>query len=903
MKHLGLSKEQVKASREKYGNNQLSEIQVEGFWAKLAANFKDPIIYILLVALVVILVLSFFGMTEWYEAVAIAVAVLLATGISTFSEHKNESSFQQLQEEASQIKSKTFRDGVLVDIAIADVVKDDLVLLQAGDKVPADGHIVEGDIKVNQASLTGETEPIEKIVKPASVEIDESDLANHYLLYRGTVIEDGEAVMRVDTVGDKTFYGMLSQELSLVDDRLSPLQVKLKDLADMISKFGYIAAVSLFVIFMAQKIFIANDFDTVAMGEYLSQWELVLTDVLDALVLAIIVLVAAVPEGLPMMIAIVLSLNMQKMLTEKVLVRKLLGIETAGSLSILFSDKTGTLTKGKLEPRFFITGSNEIFDKYEDIPAELQEYVNIAIGGNTASHRTSDGEITGGNFSDRALLGYLSNEADLSAVENAELIHTIHFNSTRKFSAKEVKFDRQLEAFKSDQLVLVKGAPEILMNDINQGVSGNGKIIPITKKDEIITYMDGLADAGIRLLAIAISTESLNHKDELPKGLVLIGVIGMQDSIRETTKESVEIVKAAGIQVVMITGDRKGTAASIAREASLLEDESHLVLESSDLQKMSDEEIAAILPNLRVIARALPTDKSRMVRISKAMNKVVGMTGDGVNDSAALKQSDVGIAMGSGSEVTKEAGDIVILDDNFNSISNAIRYGRTIFQSIRKFVTFQLTVNVAAVSLTILGPLINVEFPLTIIQLLWINLIMDTLGAIALGGEPAIIKYMKDEPIKRGDNILSKEMISSILVNGLFITIFSVMFLKMPFFKELFARGGADDYAVFLTAFFNIFIFQVLFNMLNVRSSGLNFLEHIGQNKRFIHIILLIIVLQVGFTYVGGEVLRTVPLNLNEWGYVLIFSVLIIPVDMIRKIFVSGRQIYQDTVKILFGYR
>lgn len=903
MKHQGLSSQQVKESRASYGNNELSEIEVEGFWSKLADNFKDPIIYILLVALVVILILSFFGMTEWYEAVAIAVAVLLATGISTFSEHKNESSFQELQEEASQIKSKIFRNGELVDIPIKEVVRDDEILLQAGDKIPADGYIIEGEVKVNQASLTGETEPVEKILYNESTEFDESDLANHYSLYRGTVIEDGEAVMKVGTVGDHTIYGKLSKELSFSDDRPSPLQVKLKDLADMISKFGYIAAVFLFVVFMFQKIFIANDFDGAAIAEYFSQWEMILTDSLDALVLAIIVLVAAVPEGLPMMIAIVLSLNMQKMLKEKVLVRKLLGIETAGSLSILFSDKTGTLTKGKLEPRFFITGSNKTFEKYGEIPENLRFYVKAAIAGNTASHRTHEGEITGGNFSERALLGYLSSDEDLEPVQNAELIHKIHFNSTRKFSATESRFEHKFESLDAEQVVMIKGAPEILMTDIDHAISEDGKIIPISDKAVMTTYMDGLADAGIRLLAIAISRESLNHKDELPGGLILVGVVGMQDTIRETTKDSVEMVKKAGVQVVMITGDRKGTAASIAREAGLLDDESQLVLESSDLQKMSDEEIASVLPNLRVIARALPTDKSRMVRISKGQSKVVGMTGDGVNDSAALKQSDVGIAMGSGSEVTKEAGDVVILDDNFNSISNAIRYGRTIFQSIRKFVAFQLTVNVAAVSITILGPIINVEFPLTIIQLLWINLIMDTLGAIALGGEPALKRYMEDEPVKRDENILTKEMISSILVNGLFITTFSVIFLKVPYFRELFSRGGPNDYAVFLTAFFNIFIFQVLFNMLNVRSNGLNFLEHIGENRRFIQIVFLIIVLQVGFTYVGGQILRTVPLNWDEWVLVMIFSILIIPVDFIRKIFVSGKQIYRDTIGIIFGYR
>jgi calcium-translocating P-type ATPase len=724
-----------------------------------------------------------------------------------------------------------------------------------------------------------------------------------YTLYRGTGVEDGEAVMKIDAVGDHTLYGQLSKELSLGDDRLSPLQVKLKNLADMISRFGYIAAGFLFVVFMFQKIVINNEFDGEAMGEYLSQWDLILTDSLDAIVLAIIVLVAAVPEGLPMMIAIVLSLNMQKMLREKVLVRKLLGIETAGSLSILFSDKTGTLTRGKLEPRFFITGTNETYQSYEAIPEKLRTYLKIAIAGNTASHRTSDGEITGGNFSERALLGYIPAEEDLSTLEDAELIHKIHFNSTRKFSATELKFPGKLGALDSDEVVLLKGAPEILMKDINKGISEEGRVIPLQDKDKMTKYMDGLADAGIRLLAIAVSTHSLNQDEHIPEELILVGVIGMQDALRETTKGSVELVKQAGVQVVMITGDRKGTASSIAKEAGVIDDHHQVVLESSDLQKMSDEEIAEILPDLRVIARALPTDKSRMVRISKSKNEVVGMTGDGVNDSAALKQSDVGVAMGSGSEVTKEAGDIVILDDNFNSISNAIRYGRTIFKSIRKFITFQLTVNVAAVSITILGPIINVDFPLTIIQLLWINLIMDTLGAIALGGEPALMRYMEEEPIKRDDNILSRQMISSILVNGLFITAFSVMFLKMPYFKELFSRGGPEDYDVFITAFFNIFIFQVLFNMLNVRSSGLNFLEHIGENRRFLQIIFLILILQVFFTYVGGEILRTVPLTRNEWFNVILFSVLIIPVDFIRKIIFSKRQIYRDTVRILFGYR
>lgn len=901
MKYQGLSPQEVEQSRDRHGSNELSPVVTEGFWKKLADNFKSPIIVILIVALVVILILSFFHLTEWYEAVAIAAAVLLATGVSTFSEYKNEASFQKLQEEASRISSKVYRSGEVLDIPVNDIVTGDYILLQSGDKIPADGIIVEGDIKVNQASLTGESEAVPKTRYEEGIEYDPNNLSNQYSLLRGTVVEDGEAVMRVNVVGDKTFYGKLSQELSLSDDRLSPLQVKLKGLADLIARFGYIAAVFVALVFIFQKMVIVNDFDSQKIAEYLNQWELVVNDVVHALVLAIIIVVAAIPEGLPMMIAIVLSLNMRKMLKEKVLVRKLLGIETAGSLSILFSDKTGTLTKGKLEPRFFVTGSKNSYDKYEQIPDTVREVVKQAIYGNTASHRTKSGEITGGNFSERALLGYV-NDKDAKPVADAEVVHKVHFNSTRKFSAAQLVLPSRLSAMDTTDLTFVKGAPEILMQEITHYLDESGDVVPFGDKNALISYLDGLADAGIRLIALAMSSTPIVDDDKLPDDLKLIGVIGLQDQIRETTKPSVAEVKNAGIQVVMITGDRKGTAASIAKESGLLDADDQVVLQSSDLNNMSDQEIEKVLPNLRVIARALPTDKSRMVRISKGMGHVVGMTGDGVNDSAALKQSDVGIAMGSGSEVTKEAGDIVILDDNFNSISNAVRYGRTIFKSIRKFIMFQLTVNVAAVSITFLGPLINVEFPLTIIQLLWINMIMDTLAAIALGGEPALHRFMKEPPVRREENILTRNMITAVLWNGLFITFFAVFFLKFDPVKELFLRNGVPDEAVFMTAFFNIFIFQILFNAFNVRSEGLNIFEHIRDNMRFLQVMAMIFILQVVFTYIGGSILRTTALNISEWGWVMLFSIIIIPLDMLRKLFLGGKQLYRDTLRILFRF-
>jgi calcium-translocating P-type ATPase len=392
-----------------------------------------------------------------------------------------------------------------------------------------------------------------------------------------------------------------------------------------------------------------------------------------------------------------------------------------------------------------------------------------------------------------------------------------------------------------------------------------------------------LADQGIRLIALACSDNYFEEGGDIPEGLALLGIIGIKDEVRAESKAAILKAQKAGIQVVMITGDRKGTATAIALETGLLFNKSDIVLTSQDLNKLTDEELEKLLPNLRVIARALPTDKSRLVRIAQHAGMVVGMTGDGVNDSAALKQADVGFAMGSGSEVAKEAGDIVILDDNFSSITNAVRYGRTIFSSLRKFIVFQLTVNIAAVLTAFLGPIFGMDFPLTIIQILWINIIMDTLAALALGGEPALERYMNDKPIRREANILSRYMTNALITGGLYIAAFAMFFLLFPPFKEMFLRNGIPNTDVFLTAFFNLFIFLVMFNSFNARTEKMNLFEHIKENKGFLPIIALIFVMQIIFTYIGGEVLRTSALTVKEWGIIILLAVSIIPVDLFRK--------------------
>jgi len=879
----GLTSTEVIESRNQFGSNELRPVEVESFWDKLKGNFKDPIIIILVVALGIMILFSFFGVTEWYEAVAIAIAVLLSTFVSTYSEFKNETSFQQLQEEAMRIYSNVFRDGQLTQLSIGEIVAGDYILLQSGDKVPADGVIMEGFVKVNEASLTGESEGVHKTSLSQTDSIPEKKLESKLWLFRGSVVDDGEAILKVQSVGEQTIYGQLARELSEGNDRLSPLQVKLKNLASLISKFGYIAAITIFVAFMLNKILIANYFDLAEISHYLSNWEQLAIDFLEAGILAIIIVVAAVPEGLPMMIAIVLSLNMRKLLKEKVLVRKLLGIETAGSLNILFTDKTGTITKGKFEPVFLISGSGNKYQAFEEIPGKLKEITSFAILENTSCVISPTGKIEGGNQSGRAVLSFLGKKERMKKSEKTvEVIKTILFNSARKFSATEVISDHEILETHQPRITLLKGAPELILEKCTHFLDEKGERKQFDKK-AFTHQLNKTINKSIRLIAVATSDESLKDDETIPENCMLLGLVGIQDEIREESKQAILDAQNAGIQIVMITGDRKDTAMAIAREINLLKSENDVALSSEELQTFTDVELKTIMPALRVISRALPTDKSRLVRIAKEMDKVVGMTGDGVNDSAALSHSDVGFSMGSGTEVSKEASDIVILDDNLYSISSAIRYGRTIFKSIRKFIIFQLTVNVAAVTTAFLGPFFGFDFPLTIIQLLWINIIMDTLAAIAFGGEPALKRYMKEKPVKRDENILTGEMISSILVGGLFITIFSIVFLSSDVFKEMFFRDGLHVPKVFITAFFNLFVFLITFNSLNARTDKLNIFENIFKNKNFLIVVILILGLQVIFTYLGGNVLRTTALLPREWLTVLLLSLSIIPVDLFRK--------------------
>ncbi|MBE6153908.1 MAG: cation-transporting P-type ATPase, partial [Firmicutes bacterium] len=580
-------------------------------------------------------------------------------------------------------------------------------------------------------------------------------------------------------------------------------------------------------------------------------------------------------EGLPMMITLVLSSNMKRMLKNNVLVRKLVGIETAGSINILFTDKTGTLTKGKLEVVGFSTGDLKDYYSENEISQHknLYQLVKMSFIYNNASNYDKERKkVIGGNITDRALLSFIKTDMDMGIKK----ISSVPFDSKNKYSITTVKHDKTLN--------LIKGAPEKIIPYCTSYCDESGTKKYLYSKRKINDKISNMTRNGIRVLAIAISEDCTNYF----KNMMLVGLVYIKDEVRTDAIEGIKLVSDAHIQTIMITGDNKDTAVSIAKEVGLLTSEKDIVLTSNDMNSKSDEELKKILPNLKVVARSLPQDKSRLVRLSQELDLVVGMTGDGVNDAPALKKADVGFSMGSGTEVAKEASDIVILDDNFISISKAILYGRTIFKSIRKFIIFQLTVNACAILLSIIGPFIGVPTPVTVIQMLWINMVMDTLAGLAFAFEPPLLEYMKEYPKKKDEPIINEYMRDEILFTGLYSAILCILFLKLPLFNSLFRTGENNIYV--MTAFFGLFIFIGIFNCFNARTNRLNLLSNLLENKVFIIIISIILVVQIYLIYWGGSLFRTAGLTLNEFIWMILLAITVIPVDFIRKLYLRYRK-------------
>ena len=855
----GLSSKEVEVSRKQYGSNNLTQIPPDPLWKKILEGFKDPMIMILLVALVIQVILFFLGQAEWFEPVGILIAILIANGVASISENKQENKASALkEEEESKERAKVIRDGQLVEIHVSEVVVGDTVFLQAGDKIPADGIVIDGELKVDQAALNGETEEADKIACPQNAQYNIKDLLNKYYAYRGTVVCGGEGYMEIKVVGDKTLFGELALEVQ-EDTRETPLQVKLGVLAQQISKFGYIGAICIIAGVLLKTLI------TGTLPTNVYDW---IRLIMNAVTVAVTIIVCAVPEGLPMLTSILLSFQSLKMAKDNVLVRKINGLETAGSLSILFSDKTGTITEGKLSVVELATGNVSTFKELSMIDHSLAADIIAGIGINNSSV-ASKGSIIGGNSTDRALMSFLVDAKATSELSREDVRNFNAFDSNKKSSSITLTRDGQSTTY-------IKGAPERIVEKCKYYIDETGTVKELVEKNYLTTYIDTQAGRSMRLLAVA-KTNGTNEDGEL----TLICVISIRDNVRKEAVNAIKEVQNAGIQVVMVTGDRKETAVAIAKEAGLLTDENDVALTSAEMADKSDDELKKILPRLKVVSRALPTDKSRLVRIAQELDYVVGMTGDGVNDSPALKKADVGFAMGSGTEVAKEAGDITILDDKFSSIEKAILYGRTMFKSIRKFLIFQLTVNVAAVLTCFIGPLFGENVILTVIQLLLINLAMDTLAAIAFGSEPALKEYMNDKPVPRTASIVSKEMLTEVIISALYITFICLAILFISPVRNLF---GNVDVTYLKSALFATFMMAITFNGFNARTSHINVFESLGRNKNFLLVIGAIFLMQFVFVTFGGDVLSVESLSVQSWIVCIVLAFLVIPIDMIRKV-------------------
>lgn len=862
----GLNKDQVEQSRKLHGDNIIHEAEQETFWDKFKGAFDDPMIKLLLVIAAIMAIMAVMGYAEFGEIIGIVISVLLVTGISAKTEIASDNEYRKLKDSTKKEVCKVHRDGKVVEVEINELVVGDLVILQSGDKIPADGYLYQGELRVDNSALNGEAEECRKVAVSdfkaykelaMTADVTGDTFVDAHSLFRGAVVFNGEGIMEITKVGMKTMMGAMAEDMA--DDEVeSPLKVKLAKLASQISMFGYIGSVVIALALLAHKVVIAGGFaDYFANGGVM-----VFKDVLEAIMLAVVIVVMAVPEGLPLMIAIVLMRNTAKMLQNNVLVRKPIGIETAGSLNILFSDKTGTITKGELEVVEFF--DSNLKDSYKD-GSKIKEMMALCIGKNTGSMFDANGKVIGGNATDKALLNFLT-QAEMNKLEDLKVEKSQGFNSANKYSASQLSGK-----------TVYKGAPERLLTKATKMLDENGNVVAIDKK-KINDKIDRLAERAMRVLSFAYSESEL-IEDTLPDDLVMVGFVGIRDDVRPEAKQAIKEVQNAGVQVVMITGDRKETAVAIAKEAGLLNSKSDVALTSEELNKMSDKEVKAILPNLKVIARALPTDKSRMVKLAQELNLVCGMTGDGVNDAPALKRADVGFAMGSGTDVAKEAGAIVILDDNFKSIENAILYGRTIYNNILKFIKFQLTINVGAVAVCAIAPFFGIEEPLKITHILWINLVMDGLGALALGSEPALKKYMLEKPKSRTQSIVSAKMMNQILFAGAWVAVLSFAFLKAPFFINMFANTEEH-----MTAYFSMFVLCAVFNGFNVRSNTINIFEHIKENMSFLKVMGVIVIVQAALTLVGGELFSCTPITVKNWLVIIAMAFTIIPVDMIRKV-------------------
>ena len=844
-KRFGLTDEQVKQSREQHGRNVLTPPHRTSLWKLYLDKYRDPIIQILLVAAFVSLILAFIE-HNFMETIGIFVAVFLATTVGFYFERDAAKKFNVLTALSEEQPVKVRRGGKVMQIPRHDIVVDDVVLIEVGDEVPADGELlVSTDLQINESTLTGEP------ITEKNTEGGGDGAYPRNVILRSTMVMNGRGEFVVTAVGDATEIGKVAQKSTEQTSVKTPLYVQLDKLASMISKVGSVVSVAAFVIFLVHDI-LTNP----AWGgkDYFYMAEIVL----DYFMMAVTLIVMAVPEGLPMAITLSLALNMRRMLKSNNLVRKLHACETMGAVTVICTDKTGTLTQNQMQV-------DELLPKDDN-----QHLLDVAIAINSTAELDEDKAI--GNPTESALLLWLkSQDKDYRELRHqAKVLKQQPFSTEKKYMATIAEVD-------GEKYLLVKGAPEIVL-DLCE--------MEERYRNQALRELDEWQHKAMRTLAFAyrrIDRGEAASEKSVPtigqllsaKDFTLQALVAITDPIRKDVPAAVKECRHAGIEVKVVTGDTAATAMEIGKQIGVFEDEAENIGADGDMtsldqqmitgeqwEALSDEEAYKRAKDIRVMSRARPTDKQRLVAMLQKHGEVVAVTGDGTNDAPALHYAHVGLSLGSGTSVAKEASDMTLLDDSFKSIANAVMWGRSLYRNLQRFLFFQLVVNVAALLLVLGGSIIGTEMPLTVTQILWVNLIMDTFAALALASLPPSHEVMNDKPRKATDFIINKGMAFGILFCG--IAFFIVMF-AMLIYCERRGKGGVDVHE--LTVFFTTFVMIQFWNLFNAKSLGSNrtAFRHFLKDKGMILVLALVLVGQWLIVTFGGEMFRTVPLSLTEW--------------------------------------
>jgi len=882
--YKGLTDAQVLENRQKYGHNALTSVKKDPLWRQFLEKFTDPIIIILLVALVFSFGVSTYeyvvsneGIHAFLEPVGILFAVLLATGVAFYFEQKANKQFEILNQVNDDIYYKVIRNERVTQVLKKDIVVGDIIILETGEEVPADGELLEAvSLHINESTLTGEP-LVHKTTNPTDFEAEATYPSNY--VCRGTAVADGHGIFEVKKVGDATEYGKVFKGVQIDSSVKTPLNEQLEKLASIITKISYsiafLVVVGRLLLYFMNPAHSLDNIDWVSFGGYL----------LNTVMVAITVIVVAVPEGLPMSVTLSLAYSMRSMMATNNLVRKMHACETMGAVTVICTDKTGTLTQNQMT--IYETYFNKFVDKQlaDNLIAESMAVNSTAY----LDFTDKDKPNVLGNPTEGALLLWLYSKGTnyLPIREGSEILQQLTFSTERKYMATLV----QSPTF-GKPVLYVKGAPEIVMTFCREGGKFLSDISEIDFEAKLLQYQSqAMRTIGFAYKIIEDPKTVISENGKLViNSLYFIGVTAISDPVRPDVPASIEECLHAGIQVKIVTGDTPGTAREIARQIYLWDDTctDRNQITGVEFAAMSDAELLKRIGDLRVISRARPLDKARLVNLLQQRGEVVAVTGDGTNDAPALKAAQVGLSMGDGTSVAKEASDITILDNSFSSIGKAVMWGRSLYLNIQRFILFQMTINVAACIIVLIGAFLGVESPLTVTQMLWVNLIMDTFAALALASLPPSNRVMNDKPRKRGANIITSPMVEAIFgVGGFFVVLlfgfiqyfknediisltqFSLVDYLSHFFHFGAPENGLSAYE--LSLFFSIFVLLQFWNMFNAKAyrTGKSAFHNMGKSQGFLMIAIAIIVGQVFITTFGGKMFNVTPLQLIDWCIII----------------------------------